>query len=65
MTSILQHFSFGSEGIHLRAETLPLRAFYKILSMYRDRKGKIRLERPETKKQEFYLKQCDISTVLL
>ena len=33
MISILQHFLFGSDGIHLRAETLPLRGFYIILSM--------------------------------
>ena len=32
MISILQHFLFGFDGIHLRAETLPLSAFYIILS---------------------------------
>ena len=33
MIFILQNFLFGSDGIYLHAETLPLRAFYIILSM--------------------------------
>ena len=33
MISILQHFLFGFDGIHLRAETLLLSAFYIILSI--------------------------------
>ena len=34
MISILQHSLFGFDGIHLRAETLLLSAFYTILSIY-------------------------------
>ena len=30
---ILQHFLFGYDGIHLPADTLPLRAYYIILSI--------------------------------
>ena len=33
MIFILQNFLFGSDGIYLHAETLPLRAFYIILSI--------------------------------
>ena len=46
MIFILQNFLFGSDGIYLHAETLPLRAFYIILS---SRLGALSSTRDETR----------------